>query len=316
VRAQPLPAPLGRHRSRPGPAAPPVPPPCAQGRPGRLPADALHQHGHPLLAAWGKQGRDYINLLDRFDDPGHYRERFAAFGQRIDLFDDEDREAPAHLLGQLQDDILELRPLAETRTAWPPLDPARDASLRFHVAHSAQREVEILHDQLLARFSADPTLRPREIIVMVPDVNAYAPHIQAVFGQYAQDDPRYIPFTLADQGQRGCEPLLIAVEHLLKLPEGRLTVSEVLDLLDVPALRARFKIDESELPTLHRWIEGAGIRWGWTPSGASRSVCRPAWSRTPGASACAACCSATRWGAARPAPASNLTTRSAASTPR
>src|SRR5690606_34735723 len=55
---------------------------------------------------------------------------------------------------------------------------------------------------------------------------------------------------------------LIAVEHLLKLPEGRLTVSEVLDLLDVPALRARFAIDESELPTLHRWIEGAGIRWG------------------------------------------------------
>ncbi|HYQ38666.1 MAG TPA: exodeoxyribonuclease V subunit gamma, partial [Pseudomonas sp.] len=227
-----------------------------------LPVDALHQHGHPLLAAWGKQGRDYINLLDRFDDPGHYRERFAAFGQRIDLFDDEAREAPAHLLGQLQDDILELRPLAETRATWPPLDPARDASLRFHVAHSAQREVEILHDQLLARFSADPTLRPRQIIVMVPDVNAYAPHIQAVFGQYAQDDPRYIPFTLADQGQRGCEPLLIAVEHLLKLPEGRLTVSEVLDLLDVPALRARFRIDESELPTLHRWIEGAGIRWG------------------------------------------------------
>ncbi len=227
-----------------------------------LSVEALHQHAHPLLASWGKQGRDYINLLDRHDDPEHYRQRFAAFGQRIDLFDDEERPAPAHLLGQLQDDILELRPLAETRATWPPLDPASDRSLRFHVAHSAQREVEILHDQLLARFSADPTLRPREIIVMVPDVNAYAPHIQAVFGQYAQDDPRFVPFTLADQGQRGCEPLLIAVEHLLRLPEGRLTVSEVLDLLDVPALRARFAIEDSELPTLHRWIEGAGIRWG------------------------------------------------------
>lgn len=224
-----------------------------------LSADELHQHAHPLLAAWGKQGRDYINLLDQHDDPEHYRERFAAINQRIDLFGEGDT---AHLLGQLQDDILELRPLAETREQWPPLDPAKDQSLRFHIAHSAQREVEILHDQLLARFSADPSLRPREIIVMVPDVNAYAPHIQAVFGQYAQDDARYIPFTLADQGQRGCEPLLIAVEHLLKLPEGRLTVSEVLDLLDVPALRACFAIDESELPTLHRWIEGAGIRWG------------------------------------------------------
>jgi len=226
-----------------------------------LSADELHQHAHPLLAAWGKQGRDYINLLDMHDDPEHYRERFAILGSRIDLFGEGDT---THLLGQLQDDILHLRTLAETREQWKkrPLDPAADRSLRFQIAHSAQREVEILHDQLLDRFAADPSLRPREVIVMVPDVNAYAPHIQAVFGQYAQDDDRYIPFTLADQGQRGCDPLPIAVEHLLKLPEGRLTVSEVLDLLDVPALRARFAIDESELPTLHRWIEGAGIRWG------------------------------------------------------
>ena len=231
------------------------------GRTPGLSADELHQYAHPLLAAWGKQGRDYINLLDQHDDPEYYRARFAALGQRIDLFAPGDR---SHLLGQLQDDILELRPLAESLERWKatPIEPSRDRSLRFHIAHSAQREVEILHDQLLACFAADATLRPREIIVMVPDVNAYAPHIQAVFGQYAQDDSRYIPFTLADQGQRGCEPLLIAVEHLLRLPEGRLAVSEVLDLLDVPALRARFSIDESEVPTLRRWIGGAGVRWG------------------------------------------------------
>ncbi|MGV6476988.1 exodeoxyribonuclease V subunit gamma [Azotobacter vinelandii] len=227
-----------------------------------LSAEDLHQHAHPLLAAWGKQGRDYINLLDRYDDPEHYRERFATLGGRIDLFDEEDGPRPGHLLGQLQDDILHLRTLEETRKEWPLVDPKADRSLRFHIAHSAQREVEILHDQLLARFAADPGLRPREVIVMVPDVNAYAPHIQAVFGQYARDDDRYIPFSLADQGQRGCDPLPIAVEQLLKLPEGRLTVSEVLDLLDVPALRARFAIEESDLPTLRRWIEGAGIRWG------------------------------------------------------
>jgi exodeoxyribonuclease V gamma subunit len=67
---------------------------------------------------------------------------------------------------------------------------------------------------------------------------------------------------LADQGQRGRDPLLIAVEHLLKIPDSRFPVSEILDLLDVPALRARFGIDERDLPTLHRWIEGAGVRWG------------------------------------------------------
>ncbi|MFJ4194766.1 exodeoxyribonuclease V subunit gamma [Pseudomonas sp. NPDC089534] len=227
------------------------------GMPAALDPDALHQHAHPLLAAWGKQGRDYINLLDSYDEPDSYR---AAFRDgRIDLFSETQ---PLTLLNQLQDDILELRPLNETRERWPCVDPSLDGSIRFHVAHSAQREVEILHDQLLARFSADPGLRPRDVIVMVPDIDSYAPHIRAVFGQLDRRDPRFIPFTLTDQGQRGREPLLIAVEHLLKLPDSRFPVSEILDLLDVPALRLRFGVQERDLPTLHRWIEGAGVRWG------------------------------------------------------
>ncbi|SDT16618.1 DNA helicase/exodeoxyribonuclease V, gamma subunit [Halopseudomonas litoralis] len=233
-----------------------------QRRPGSpldLDENSLHQHAHPLLAAWGKQGRDYINLLDSHDERASYEHQFQAInGGRIDLFDEPDT---VYLLGQLQSDILDLRPLAETRVQWPPV-MAQDQSICFHLAHSAQREVEILHDQLLAWFNADPSLKPRDIIVMVPDVNAYAPSVQAVFGQYTPDDKRYIPFTLADQGQRGIEPLLIALESLLRLPDSRLPVSEVLSLLDVPALRARFGIQESELPTLRRWIEGAGIRWG------------------------------------------------------
>lgn len=227
------------------------------GMPVVLDPQTLHQHAHPLLAAWGKQGRDYINLLDSYDDPNSYRSVFR--DGRIDLFSEGN---PTTLLGQLQDDILELRPLNETREHWPAVDTEQDGSIRFHVAHSVQREVEILHDQLLARFSADPSLRPRDIIVMVPDIDSYAPHIRAVFGQLERTDPRFIPFTLTDQGQRGRDPLLIAVEHLLKLPDSRFPVSEILDLLDVPALRERFGIDEADLPTLHRWIEGAGIRWG------------------------------------------------------
>ena len=227
------------------------------GMPVVLDPQTLHQHAHPLLAAWGKQGRDYINLLDSYDDPNSYRSAFR--DGRIDLFSDSQ---PQSMLNELQDDILELRPLIETREHWPAVDLQKDKSIRFHIAHSAQREVEILHDQLLARFSADPDLRPRDIIVMVPDIDSYAPHIRAVFGQMERHDPRFIPFTLTDQGQRGRDPLLIAVEHLLKLPDSRFPVSEILDLLDVAALRARFGVEERDLPTLHRWIEGAGIRWG------------------------------------------------------
>jgi exodeoxyribonuclease V gamma subunit len=233
------------------------------GMPADLTEEGMHLHAHPLLAAWGKQGRDFIGLLDEHDDEAAragYSGRFDAIGQRIDLFD-ASQEAGS-LLAQLQDDIRDLRPLTDTRTHWPEVSSTGDASIRFHIAHSPQREVEILHDVLLAAFNADATLTPRDIIVMVPDIDTYAPHIQAVFGLIDREDPRYIPYSVADQGQRATEPLIAALEKLLELPRSRLAVSDVLDLLEAPAVRRRFGVADADLPRLHRWIRGANIRWG------------------------------------------------------
>ncbi len=233
--------------------------PRKAGMPEAIDPAELHSHAHPLLAAWGKQGRDYIALLDEREDPQRHPSAARQLaGERIDLFRSPGQGS---LLQQLQDDLLQLRPLPETRAAWPPVARG-DGSVQFHAAHSAQREVEVLHDRLLAAFSADPQLRPRDIIVMVPDIDAYAPHIEAVFGQHGPGDDRYIPYTVADQGERGQDPLLIALERLLALPESRCGVSDLLDLLDVPALRQRFGITEADLATLHGWAEGAGVRWG------------------------------------------------------
>jgi exodeoxyribonuclease V gamma subunit len=224
--------------------------------------EELHLHANPLLAAWGKQGRDYIRLLDGFDAPEIYRARFAALGRDIDLFADPGRDG---LLHQVQQAILDLEPL--------PADPAQrqpwedgDESLRFHVAHNPQREVEILHDELLALFEraarAGRPLAPRDVMVMVPDIQTYAPHVQAVFGRISPDDPRYLPCSIADRPARGSAPLLVALEQLLRLPESRFAAGDILDLLDAPALRRRFGLDEAGLPVLRRWTEGAGIRWG------------------------------------------------------
>lgn len=215
----------------------------------------LHLHAQPLLAAWGKQGRDYIRLLDVFDDTEGYRDWF----ERIDLFDEPVLEKDnLPLLGRIQQDILELEPLPQTPRTWI----EGDHSLTFNVAHSRQREVEILHDQLLQWFHDDPELRARDIMVMVPDVNQYAPHIRAVFGRLSRRDPRFIPFTLNDQQNRGQAPLLIALELLLQLPQERFGISQLFDLLEVPALRERFGMAERDLPQLQHWIRDSGIRWG------------------------------------------------------
>jgi len=228
-----------------------------------LDEDALHLHGHPLLAAWGKQGRDYIRLLDEHDQREQYEPRFQSQSLEIDLFESPGEDS---LLKQLQSDILELRPLHERREDGTEIDPTGDRSLEFLVAHSPQREIEILQDQLLDAFErtaqTDRPLQPREVLVMVPDIDTYAPHIEAVFGRLAPKDPRFIPFHLSDQGLRHRNPLLIGLESLLGLPSSRFAVSELLDLLDIPALRARFGIDETDLPRLRRWVAGANIRWG------------------------------------------------------
>lgn len=236
---------------------------AAQQRHGRKPGlppvldtDALYLHAPVLLASLGKQGRDYISLLDAFDQSDRYQHWFNG---RIDLFSDPvDDISQLPLLAQLQQDILELNPTPQP----PRLLADGDNSISFHIAHSRQREVEILQDNLIAAFAADPALKPRDVIIMTPDISLYQSHVHAVFGRLAQDDARFLPYTLADQSLRGSQPLMLALEYLLDLPGQRFSLSEVCDLLDVPAIQRRFGINSEALPQLRLWLTEAGVRWG------------------------------------------------------
>ncbi|MFC5511920.1 exodeoxyribonuclease V subunit gamma [Massilia jejuensis] len=221
-----------------------------------LPMEELHAHSHPLLASWGRQGRDFVRMLDEFDNEAGRPEVAGSARLRVDLFSDGDGET---LLQQVQAAVRDMRPLSE-HTRLPPAPG--DRSIEFHVAHSTQREVEALHDRLLAMFEQDPTLRPRDIVVMVPDIDTFSAAIHAVFGQHRRSDPRHIPFEIGDTRDRSVNPLLVALEWLLRLPQQRCRQSEIRDLLDVPAVAARFGLREDDLPTLGAWIDGAGVRWG------------------------------------------------------
>ncbi|WP_313077448.1 exodeoxyribonuclease V subunit gamma [Melaminivora sp.] len=233
---------------------------------GALPLSAMHAHAHPLLAAWGRQCRDHVRQLDEFDTSAQMAERMA--WPRIDLFDD----SPAHegpLLAQVQRSIRDLLPLAEHPRAQPggARIPAADRSVVFHSAHSLLRELEVLHDQLLDLLAAPPPagqapLQPRDVVVMLPDVQAAAPAIRAVFGQYAAGDARHLPFDIADLGARASSPLLGALQWLLQLPRQRCRLSELGDLLQVPAVAARFGLQEGDAPQLLQWMASCGIRWG------------------------------------------------------
>ncbi|WP_296492165.1 exodeoxyribonuclease V subunit gamma [Rhodoferax sp.] len=217
----------------------------------------LPGHGHPLLASWGKQGRDYLQLLDNFDNVALYRPHM----RRVELFVDPVAGlAPPTLLNQLQSGILNLEPARGTPDAKRDVQ-SDDDSISLVTCHGPQREVEVLHDQLLAWFDADPALSPRDVMVMVPDMATFAPHIQAVFGRFAAGQARHIPYSVADTTPRQ-SPLVQALEQLLSLPTSRVSLADWLGLFEVAAARQRFGLNEADVAQLHDWLAGAGVRWG------------------------------------------------------
>ena len=164
----------------------------------RDPRELYLETGNSLLAACGKQGRDFLGLLLDYDP--HELGEFEEPGEDT-------------LLHCLQTDILTLRNRGEDGAPRTRLR-SDDRSVQVHSCHGPMREVEVLYDQLLALFEADPGLEPGDIAVMTPDIEAYAPFIEAVFGTAEPD--RRIPFSIADRRQRTESPVV----NCLLLPAG------------------------------------------------------------------------------------------------
>ncbi len=213
----------------------------------------LHSECNVLLAQWGRQGRDFLNMLEQWDDTQARQSALAI--PRIDLFSEDRGET---LLRQLQVLIREQEVI--TPEHCQPVCES-DHSIVFHVAHSALRELQVLHDQLLDHL-ATGSMQPRDIIVMVPEIGRFAPLIRATFDQYDREDARYIPYHIVDLQAREESPLLQALDWLLQLPEQRCQQSEIRDLLHCPAFRRRFGMETEDLPLLESWLEESGWRWG------------------------------------------------------
>ena len=205
--------------------------------------------GNPLLASWGHGGMAFQEqLMDMSDD---WQDGF------VDPDPDPDHGT---LLGMVQGDILDLRDRRRTDPAErTPLDPADD-SIQVHACHGRHREVQVLHDRLLRCFETLPDLKAREILCMAPDIDAYAPHIDAVFG--AAPPERRIPWSIADRRLGAEQPLLAAITGLLGLPAARLGAAEVIDWLEVPAIARRFGLSAADGERIRTWVTETGIRWG------------------------------------------------------
>jgi exodeoxyribonuclease V gamma subunit len=210
-----------------------------------------------LLASWGQDAREMQLVL-------------ANAGEQVAHHHPVEHAADT-LLARIQADVRADRsppgaPLPGRDDERPPLDPG-DRSLRVHACHGRARQVDVLRDAILHELAADPSLEPRDVIVMCPDIETFAPLIQATFGagdEELPDDirPADLRVRLADRSLRQTNPVLGVVAELMELAGQRLTASRVLDLADREPVRRRFRFDDDDLSRIRDWVSRSGIRWG------------------------------------------------------
>jgi len=192
---------------------------------------------HPLLRSLGRDVRELQLRLPPHTDTHH-----------------DGPPLPGTLLGRLQADLID---------DLLPSPSAADASLRVHACHGPGRQVEVLRELLLRLFQDDPTLEPRDVLVLCPDVETFAPLISAAFGlgPGLPHPGHALRVRLADRSLRRTNPLLDTVASLLELAGGRVTASQVLDLAASPPVRRRFNLADEDLERIRDWVARSGVRW-------------------------------------------------------
>lgn len=198
-----------------------------------------------LLARLGAEARELADLLLDLD------------AERVEV-EATPQQQPGSLLECLQQDVVNAFDRASAPASARFRIDAADDSVRVHDCHSEQRELEVVRDQILAAFAADAGLKPHDVLVLVPDIDRYAPYAHAVFGPVKN----HLPFHVADRNPKSELPICAALLEVLQLGRDRLRTFDVLHLLEEPAVQRRFELAASDLPVLRDLCQRAGIRWG------------------------------------------------------
>ena len=215
--------------------------------------DLANDMHNPLLRSWSRAGLESMALLSR------------AFPKMQTL---EAAPAPT-VLGRLQQSIAHDEPLAIPPHKKSVLENG-DGSFEVHLCHGPTRQVEVLRDALLHRLAADPTLHPRDIIVICPDIETYAPLVGPVMGaefrEVVEGDAAsarlQLPIAIIDKTTSTSTPVADAIAALFDAVGNRLELSKVLELLALEPVRRRFAIGEDDFSRVERWLTDLQVHWG------------------------------------------------------
>ena len=210
--------------------------------------------GNPLLSFFGKVGRDFFSNVFSLDS-AHSKSEEAVVNTGRDT-----------LLSCLQTDIhtLETRSGEAGRES---IDP-EDRSVRIVSCYSPLREVEVLADYILEMFDTGPGgiegLAASDILVVMPDIETYAPYIEQVFSGFTGADSNrpFIPYTVSDRVFTGENTAAGVMKKILELPGTRAAAPDIFAIIESRPVREAFSLSSEEIAVIREWIGHAGIRWG------------------------------------------------------
>jgi exodeoxyribonuclease V gamma subunit len=150
-------------------------------------------------------------------------------------------------------------------TAGPPAVP--DGTVICHASHAADRQVDVLRDSLLGLLADDPTLEPRDILIVCPNLPSFQGWLEAAFGQATGDQPWSHPAHGVRLRLTGAplvrpNPLLDLLRQIFALAESRATATQLIDLVANPAVMTRFGLSAADLDRVTDLIASSGLRWG------------------------------------------------------
>src|SRR5699024_11266581 len=107
-------------------------------------------------------------------------------------------------------------------------------------------EIEVLYDQLLYLLDHDPSLRPDERLIMTPDIETYAPNIDAIFGHPDNGRPP-LPYSIDRASETTTAVVFATFLELLELADSRFKVTDIIYLIDSELLRQAYSFTYEEI---------------------------------------------------------------------
>ncbi len=205
------------------------------------------EKANQLLANLGRQGREFFSTMMQS----------SMIQYDHDVFSDTIRK---DILTTIQQDILEMTSPDGTHEIFNPAPS--DRSVHINLCHNKMREIEVLYDNILDMIEQDG-IQPRDILVMAPDITAYAPYINVVFGDRKLSGGQHkIAYDISDQSLISYSQIVTAFIELLNLSQARFTVNSIMDILEIGQVHSAFGLSDENLEIIRKWLADTRIHWG------------------------------------------------------